>query len=878
MESIIRSDKRNSEVIAPYLVADDVNTRPDQSPSRYVIDFGEMSESEAAVFDKPFRRLVELVKPARDKITKQIHETCFWKHWDKRPELYSTLSKLDRVLVGGRVTKYVTFSLLPTSCLFSDRLIVVASDRMDVFAVLQSSLHSNWVEQLQTSMGQTIGYAVSKCFSTFPWPSLFEQRPLANLKERGEATHGMRKDVMNERNVGLTVCYNLLHDSEEVSSDIQKLRKLHVEMDQAVGAAYGWTDLDLGHGFHETKQGLRYTICEPARREVLQRLLKLNHERYADEIKQVLHEKKPKKPSSGRGRKPSASTDGPTLFGNDDDETDSANDDAGGEETTARKARTQRSAPRASREEDTEPSSRPTPIEELDTDDIMAAFRQTIRGQGSLERDELLKTVSVVLGYQRLGPKIEEALRGHLRAAIRRRIIEGDGTNMVRAATESMADYDLDDLRETFRSILRKGTNYEREELIHSLARYLGFARVTDTSRDAIKSAINSAIRQGILGYEGSMVWREEYVMSFEQSFPTVARLLGKRNVAALDQHASDLSGKWDDDAVAHFQNCTLADWCSLNTTPEYRDRLTLIEWTLEKVAGAIDPQKFQSAFSQKAKNRDQFNQLLAEFATAATCAVRAKLLELEWRTGKENYDADVRAEVSGEPVNLEVTLRTDSWLKEVTIHMEDHFDEEGNQIAEIPAAKSRRTMTDREREDLSKAGVILATRVEDVVAERKRNPQPMAFVSDPNDLPAEEAKPKAYCADGDNPSVESSNVQRCIQDKAIKFNADGNHFVVLATMQPSFPSEQSVFDAVYGQASKLKHHGLFESGLYNDICGVLYLPVYQQLLGLKEPDAAERLARLFPNHNSKFKASDMLLEAIAKVFDAEVRKGLIGT
>ena len=58
----------------------------------------------------------------------------------------------------------------------------------------------------------------------------------------------------------------------------------HVEMDNAVAAAYGWTDLDLGHGFHETKQGVRFTISEPARREVLDRLLKLNHERYAEEV------------------------------------------------------------------------------------------------------------------------------------------------------------------------------------------------------------------------------------------------------------------------------------------------------------------------------------------------------------------------------------------------------------------------------------------------------------------------------------------------------------------------------------------------------------------------------------------------------------------
>jgi hypothetical protein len=55
-------------------------------------------------------------------------------------------------------------------------------------------------------------------------------------------------------------------------------------MDQAVAAAYGWNDLDLGHGFHDTKQGVRYTVSEPARRELLDRLLALNHQRYAQKV------------------------------------------------------------------------------------------------------------------------------------------------------------------------------------------------------------------------------------------------------------------------------------------------------------------------------------------------------------------------------------------------------------------------------------------------------------------------------------------------------------------------------------------------------------------------------------------------------------------
>jgi len=113
-----------------------------------------------------------------------------------------------------------------------------------------------------------------------------------NCVQIGERYFEDRNTLMLSRKEGLTKTYNRFHNPDETSADIQKLRELHVEMDAAVAAAYGWTDLALGHGFHQTKQGVRYTISEPARREVLSRLLKLNHERYAEEVKQGLHEKK----------------------------------------------------------------------------------------------------------------------------------------------------------------------------------------------------------------------------------------------------------------------------------------------------------------------------------------------------------------------------------------------------------------------------------------------------------------------------------------------------------------------------------------------------------------------------------------------------------
>ena len=108
-----------------------------------------------------------------------------------------------------------------------------------------------------------------------------------------------RKLWMLSRQEGLTATYNRFHSPGESAADIVRLRELHMEMDHAVAAAYGWGDLDLGHGFPATAQGLRYTISEPARRQVLGRLLELNHARYAEEVAAGLHEK-----AKGRGAHP----------------------------------------------------------------------------------------------------------------------------------------------------------------------------------------------------------------------------------------------------------------------------------------------------------------------------------------------------------------------------------------------------------------------------------------------------------------------------------------------------------------------------------------------------------------------------------------------
>jgi hypothetical protein len=138
-------------------------------------------------------------------------------------------------------------------------------------------------------------YTPTDCFETFPMPS-----DLESLRAIGCEYHAVRAATTLARKAGLTAVYNLVHDSHCADGDIRNVRSLIEGVDVLLARSYGWSDLSLGHDFHETKQGVRFTITEAARREVLARLLKLNHERYAEEVKQGLHDEGKKKGKGGK--------------------------------------------------------------------------------------------------------------------------------------------------------------------------------------------------------------------------------------------------------------------------------------------------------------------------------------------------------------------------------------------------------------------------------------------------------------------------------------------------------------------------------------------------------------------------------------------------
>lgn len=277
----IAEDPRNAEVLFPYLNGEDLNSRPDCSASRWVIDFGLREFRGVETYWLPFSRVVERVKPQRESVKVDYRRKYWWRFAAWAPSMRKAIADLDEALVIALVSKTAMPARVPTGQVFSHKLAVFATDRFTDQAVLSSSLHLMWVMRYSSTMRTDLNYSPSDVFETFPRPE-----PTAELEAIGRTLDAERREIMLRRGLGLTRLYNLVNDpglKAGADPDVDRMRAIHVELDAAVAAAYGWEDLDLTHGFHTYRKMTRWTVPPATRVEILDRLLEENHRRAAAE-------------------------------------------------------------------------------------------------------------------------------------------------------------------------------------------------------------------------------------------------------------------------------------------------------------------------------------------------------------------------------------------------------------------------------------------------------------------------------------------------------------------------------------------------------------------------------------------------------------------
>jgi hypothetical protein len=269
---LLEADKSSADVIRPYLDGHDVTDNPNLQPSRYVLDFGEMSEKEARQYKPVFKIAEERIRPERStgKGTRCVEE--WWKHLRPRPEMRRRLSALSEYLVIVGHTKFVTPARVTTDFLPSSALRVFCSDSYALQAFLSSSIHVEWAVKWGSTLGESIRYNPSVVFESIPLP-----RKTQLLEEIGEQFQKERREIMVRRSLGLTDLYNLMSDPDAKDDvDVVRMRQLQIGVDEAVMSAYGWEDVPLDHGFHVYRRMKRFTVSPTAWSRILDRLVKEN--------------------------------------------------------------------------------------------------------------------------------------------------------------------------------------------------------------------------------------------------------------------------------------------------------------------------------------------------------------------------------------------------------------------------------------------------------------------------------------------------------------------------------------------------------------------------------------------------------------------------
>jgi hypothetical protein len=266
--------------------------------TRYVIDLYGLGEQEARLqHPQLFQWLLDRVKPERDHNNRESRRRNWWIFGEPVGKLRHAWAGLNRVIITTETSKHRVFSFVNLPFCPDHKLYAVCSDDAATLGVLSSRIHVTWALAAggRLGVGNDPVYNNTKCFSPFPFPQLAEP-DAARIRELGERLDTHRAEQLARYpDLTLTGIYNVLEklsSSEPLAAKerviheqglVSILKQIHDDLDAAVFAAYGWPS------------SLSYD-------EILERLVRLNTERAAEESRGVVRWLRPEfqKPDAER--------------------------------------------------------------------------------------------------------------------------------------------------------------------------------------------------------------------------------------------------------------------------------------------------------------------------------------------------------------------------------------------------------------------------------------------------------------------------------------------------------------------------------------------------------------------------------------------------
>jgi len=231
---LARPEADYSSVVRRYVIGDDLAKRPDQSPSRWIIDFATRSLEQATAFPAALDLVRVRVKPERDTNRDKGFREFWWRFGRPRGEMRRAMAELDRYIAGTATGKRLLLGWQSSEVCPSNLVNVFAFDDDYSMGILLSRAHDAWAWAQSSTLETRLRYTPTSVFETFPWPRPTEAQRTA-VASASKALYDRRSELCMEHDMGLTKLYNLMDEG-----GFQDLKALHKQLDEAVAEAYGW--------------------------------------------------------------------------------------------------------------------------------------------------------------------------------------------------------------------------------------------------------------------------------------------------------------------------------------------------------------------------------------------------------------------------------------------------------------------------------------------------------------------------------------------------------------------------------------------------------------------------------------------------------------
>ncbi len=257
--------KPNSDVVKRRLIGRDIVQRDQHG---WLIDFGERTEQEAALYELPFEYVKREVKPLRDVNRDKLMRENWWLHGRYRPAMRKAVSPMSRCIVTPEIAKHRIFVWMSTEVIPDHRLHVFARDDDYFMGVLHCRIHEVWSLSLGSTLEDRPCYNSDSTFATFPfaWAPGKERQddPLVQAIAQAASELVAKRDAWLNPTAATAEELSKRTLTNLYNKRPSWLADAHRKLDEAVFAAYGWP-------------------ASLTDAEVLERLLALNHQRAASQ-------------------------------------------------------------------------------------------------------------------------------------------------------------------------------------------------------------------------------------------------------------------------------------------------------------------------------------------------------------------------------------------------------------------------------------------------------------------------------------------------------------------------------------------------------------------------------------------------------------------